>query len=97
MEILVVLVIVGLGMYYGVFGVLERVIGMGHKELDQLEKNHEVSLINRSAKLNSELSDEKVVAAASLNERLKSLDTILSGASGNSTANQSTSTSEVQG
>lgn len=75
MEIaVIVLVVVGLGMYYGIFGVAERVIKMGHKELDQLEKVHTVSVINRSAKMDKQLSTEMIAKAKSVNAKLKSLD-----------------------
>lgn len=75
--VVVVLVIVGLGMYYGVFGVLERLIRMGHKEVGQLEKIHSVSIVNRDAKLEKELSEEKVKAAKSFNQKYKDVMKVL--------------------
>lgn len=71
--VFVVAIIVGLGMYYGVFGVLERLIGMGHKEVGQLEKIHSVSIVNRDAKMGKELSADKVAAAKKFNTDYKEL------------------------
>lgn len=72
MEVVVLaLVLVGLGMYYGLFGVLERIIKMGHKEMDQLEKVHTVSIVHRSAKMDKELSGDQIVKAKSFEAKLK--------------------------
>lgn len=71
--VIIVVVIVLVCVWYGLFGVMERVVKMGHKELDQLEKQHDVSIANRLGKLDKELTSEKISQVASTQAKMKAL------------------------
>jgi len=71
--VIILVIIVGLGIWYGFGRILDKTAQMGHDEMDYLADAHYVGIANRRAKLNEKLNDESVVKATELEARLKAL------------------------
>lgn len=68
--VIILVIIVGLGIWYGFGRILDKAAQMGHDEMDYLSDAHFVGIGNRRAKLNEKLSDDSVTKAAELRARL---------------------------
>lgn len=71
--IAVILVVVGILAYYGFMKSFETGADMANQEIEHLADVHMVSLVERTAKLNSKINDATITEASEVKAKLKAM------------------------
>jgi uncharacterized protein YbbC (DUF1343 family) len=71
--VVMVLVVVAILAYYGFMKSVETGADMANKEVEHLADAHMVSLVERTAQLNSKISDSTIAEAQEVKAKLKAM------------------------
>lgn len=69
-----IIVIVAIAAYYGFMQSAEVVAKIATREVSHLDRQHKVSIIERTSKLNEAVSEDKVAQVAELQAKLDALN-----------------------
>ena len=72
--IILVIVVVGILAYYGFMKSAESLAEIANREVSHLDRQHKVSIIERTHKLNGSVSEQMVSEVAELQAKLNALD-----------------------
>jgi hypothetical protein len=71
---IIIVVIVAIAAYYGFMQSAEVVAKIATREVSHLDRQHKVSVIERTAKLDEDLSEDQVTRVAALQAKLDALN-----------------------
>lgn len=75
MEIIILLiVVVAILAYYGFMKSAETLAVIGNREVSHLDRQHKVSIIERTAKLNDRVNEDTITSVAAMKAKLDALD-----------------------
>jgi hypothetical protein len=70
----IIIIIVAIAAYYGFMQSAEVVAKIATREVSHLDRQHKVSVIERTAKLDEDLSEDQVTRVAALQAKLDALN-----------------------
>jgi hypothetical protein len=70
----IIIIIVAIAAYYGFMQSAEVVAKIATREVSHLDRQHKVSVIERTAKLDENLSEDQVTRVAALQAKLDALN-----------------------